>query len=89
MAQFQTPVDSIYGVTEPGTVLKPGVAIGEPSQALAATTGFCWLPTCAGTPTGVPASPPVGMAAFVYDTTGKKLWMYDQVSAAWKGVVLA
>jgi hypothetical protein len=89
MAQFQTEVDSVYGIVDAGTALKPGIAVGEPSLATTATLGFAWLPTCAGTPTGVPATPPAGMSAFVYDTTGKKIWMYDQVSSAWKGVVIA
>jgi hypothetical protein len=88
MAQYQTAVDSVYGIVDPGTQpSKPGVALGEPSLATTATVGFAWLPTCAGTPTGVPATPPAGMSAFVYDTTGKAVWTYDQVASAWKRVL--
>jgi len=46
--------------------------------ALTATTGFIYLPTCAGTPTGVPAG---GNGATVYDTTANKLWTYN---SGWK-----
>jgi hypothetical protein len=48
--------------------------------ALAATSGHGYLPTCAGTPTGVPTAI-TGFAAMVYDTTAHKLWIYD---SGWK-----
>lgn len=47
-----------------------------------ATTGFSLIPTCAGTPTGVPV---IGNGAMVYDTTNNKLYVYN---GAWKGVTL-
>lgn len=50
-----------------------------------ATTGFTYMPTCAGAPTGVPTGY-TGTCATVYDTTNNKLWVYN---GAWKGVVLA
>ena len=46
-----------------------------------ATTGFLYIPTCAGTPTGVPVAQ-TGTVALVYDTTNHKLYIYD---GAWKG----
>lgn len=53
--------------------------------ATTATDGFPYIPTCAGTPTGVPTAV-TGAVAMVFDTTGNKLWIYD---GGWIGVVLA
>lgn len=52
--------------------------------ATSATDGFVYLPTCAGTPSGVPTTQ-AGMVAAIYDTTNNKLYVYN---AAWKGVTL-
>jgi hypothetical protein len=52
-----------------------------------ATGGFVCLPTCAGTPTGVPDGVTSGTVPMVFDTTGVKLWIYT--GGAWKGVVVA
>jgi hypothetical protein len=41
--------------------------------ATTATTGFIALPTCVGTPTGVPA---IGIGATVLDTSAGKIWTY-------------
>lgn len=51
--------------------------------ATTATAGFIYLPTCAGTPTGTPAS---GKGAIVYDTTANKIWVYN--GTAWKYVTM-
>lgn len=48
--------------------------------SLAATAGHGYMPTCAGTPVGVPGTI-AGFAGYVYDTTAHKLWVYD---AGWK-----
>lgn len=55
-----------------------GVVTGPYGAALAtnATDGFLWIPTCAGTPTGVPASY-TGKCALVMDTTNHVLYVYD------------
>jgi len=61
---------------------------GSGSHATGGTTGFIFLNTCAGTPTGVPATvvgAPSGAVACLYDTTANKLWVYN---GAWRGVVL-
>ncbi len=49
--------------------------------ANAATTGFGYIPSVAGTPTGIPAATPTGYTPVLYDTTAHKLWAYD---AGWK-----
>lgn len=51
--------------------------------------GFLYLSTCAGAPTGVPAQVTAAWSALRYDSTNHKLWVWDTVGAAWKGVVLA
>lgn len=55
-------------------------AANTAAVALAATAGHGYMPTCAGTPTGVPGTV-AGFAGFLYDTTAHKLWVYD---AGWK-----
>jgi hypothetical protein len=62
-----------------------GAAVGG-QLATTATTGFFYIPTCAGAPTGVPANTYTGCLPMIYDTTNHKFWIYD---TAWKGVVLA
>ncbi len=47
-----------------------------------ATTGFLYLPTCAGTPTGVPTGVS-GRVALVYDTSNDILYIYN---GSWKGI---
>ena len=57
--------------------------MSNPGAALAttATKGFFYIPTCAGTPTGIPTLF-VGTVPIVYDTTNHKLYIYD---GTWKG----
>jgi hypothetical protein len=50
------------------------------------TSGFPYIPTCAGTPTGTPTAI-TGVVPMIFDTTGVKLWIYT--GGAWKGVVVA
>ncbi len=61
------------------------VAVGTPSIATNATTGFFYIPVCAGTPTGVPTTFS-GRVPMVFDSTGVKFWIY---SGGWKGVVVS
>ena len=64
------------------------VCLAGSGSALAtnATTGFTWLPSCAGTPTGAP-SQKTGTSAIVVDTTGSKIWVL--IGGVWKGVAVA
>jgi hypothetical protein len=55
--------------------------IGAPSLATTATDGFIYIPTCAGTPTGVPTAV-TGMAPLVVDATNNKLYFYT--GGAWR-----
>lgn len=57
----------------PGWGLVPGRHV---ALATNATDGFLYIPTCAGTPTGVPAAY-TGKVAMVFDTTNNKLYIYD------------
>ena len=59
-------------------------ALGDGKLLNNATTGFAFLPTMAGAPTGVPVAKS-GSVPAVYDTTNHKIWVYD---TAWKGVVV-
>lgn len=53
---------------------------GSAAIATTATDGFVYIPTCAGTPTGVPTSN-TGRVALVYDTTNDQFWIYN---GSWK-----
>jgi hypothetical protein len=84
-------------LTQIATAINSG-AIGGGALAAAAVAGFGFLPTCAGAPTGVPLPPPgtrkgttlaqAGFAPVVFDTTNNKLWIFNNVTGVWKGIVL-
>jgi hypothetical protein len=59
-----------------GTVLHGTAALNT-----TATDGFVYVPTCAGTPTGVPTAH-TGMAPIVVDSTNNKLYFYS--GGAWR-----
>jgi hypothetical protein len=58
-----------------------GLVLGSAALATGATTGFLYIPSCAGTPTGVPEVQ-AGTVAMIYDTTNDKLYIYR---GGWKG----
>lgn len=62
------------------------VICGNAALALNATTGFLYLPSCAGVPTGTPAAK-TGTVPCVLDSTDSKLYAY--IGGAWKSVTLA
>lgn len=83
-AQDENSVAHVY--ISAGHSTKPAsLVVGKAVLANAATDGFLYVPTVAGTPTGVPTAR-IGTTATVYDTTANKLWIYN---GAWRGVVLA
>lgn len=57
------------------------VALGVGAVATNATSGFVYVPTCAGTPTGIPETY-TGRAPIVVDTTNNKLYFYS--GGAWR-----
>jgi hypothetical protein len=82
--QDENSVERLF-VSKATVAVPPNLVIGNAVLATTATDGFLYLPTCAGTPTGVPTTF-TGTKAVIYDTTGDKLWVYN---GSWKGVVLA
>ena len=57
------------------------IALGAGAVATNATSGFVYVPTCAGLPTGTPETY-TGRAAIVVDTTNNKLYFYS--GGAWR-----
>lgn len=58
-----------------------GMVVGDAAIPTGASSGFLWVPTCAGTPTGTPTSY-AGRAPIVVDTTNNKLYFYS--SGSWR-----
>jgi hypothetical protein len=83
--------DLDYGIarTYTGTEWRsPGVydnntafSVGSAVLATTATTGFLYIPSCAGAPTGVPVVPYTGAIAMVYDSTNNRLYLRN--GATW------
>jgi hypothetical protein len=69
--------------TERARITSAGSFVAGAQAALAttATDGFLYVPTCAGTPTGVPTAI-TGMAPIVVNTTNNKLYFYS--GGAWR-----
>lgn len=61
---------------------KGNVVVGSAALATTATDGFLYIPSCAGTPTGVPTAY-TGRIPIVFDTTNDRLWAYR---GAWQMV---
>lgn len=64
-----------------GTGSRGNLAFGSAALATSATVGYVMIPSCAGTPTGVPADIPTGQVALHYDSTNDKLYVY---SGSWR-----
>lgn len=76
----------IRGHTHLANVAGQNTIVGnQAALATTATDGFLYVPTCAGTPTGVPTSY-TGKVALVFDTTNNRLYAYD---GGWLAVELA
>jgi len=68
-----------------GPIKAPGPVIcSQAALTTSATTGFLYIPTCAGTPTGVPSTN-TGTVALVFNTTSSLLHVY---SGGWKSVAV-
>ena len=55
--------------------------LGQPSLSVSATTGFAYIPTCQGVPTGTPETQ-TGLTAFVADVTNYRLYFW--AGGAWR-----
>ena len=66
--------------TEAGSVI-----LGDGAPDNAATDGFVYIPTCAGTPSGTPTSFP-GWSPMVFDAGANKLYIYN---SGWKSVTVS
>ena len=82
--------DMIFSTQSGGTALTQKMRISglgnvvlgaESALSTSATDGFAYIPTCAGTPTGVPTAY-TGKVAMVYDTTNNKFYIYN---GRWNG----
>lgn len=62
------------------------VIVGTAALTTTATTGFPWIPSCAGVPTGAPTAPYTNAAACVVDTTNSRV--YFLVGGTWKYAAL-
>lgn len=59
-----------------------GFAHGTSALATTATEGFFHLQSCAGAPTGVPASIPSGQIPAIYDSSNNRIYFYT--GGAWR-----
>jgi hypothetical protein len=85
MALYISPVDGVQHTEDPSTAATlPGKALGAPSPATSATTGYVYIPVMAGVPTGVPTAA-TGYAPLVLDSTTGQLWAY--MNGSWQGVI--
>lgn len=57
------------------------VTVGEPGPNTTATDGFIYIPSCTGTPTGVPTGK-TGYVPLIVDRTNHKLYFYS--GGAWR-----
>ena len=60
------------------------VILQDAALSTSATAGFTYIPTCAGAPSGTPATQ-TGTVAMVYDTTNNQFYCYN---STWKKVTL-
>lgn len=75
----QVNVEMVFGTNDLRRASIDGagnVIIGSAALTTTATDGFLYVPSCAGTPTGVPTAV-TGRVPIVVDTTNHKLYFYD------------
>jgi len=76
-----TPAGSTTGQERMRIDKAGNVVVNTAALATTATDGFLYVPTCAGTPTGVPTTY-TGRAPIVVNTTNNKLYFYS--GGAWR-----
>lgn len=80
-------VTSVMRIVVADSGARANIVLGAAAVlATNSTSGFPYIPTCAGTPTGTPTAF-TGTVPMIFDTTGVKLWIYT--GGAWKGVAVA
>lgn len=70
-----------------GGNLRLGSAVGT-AKSTTDTTGWPMMPSVAGTPTGVPQNESVNSASFTWDRTNTRLWIRNQRTNTWNGVLM-
>lgn len=63
------------------------VIVGSSALNTVATSGFLYIPSMAGAPSGTPTVH-TGRMAMTYDTTNDRFYIYDAVSGGWMSVTL-
>ena len=75
-----------YNLDVNGTIrANSSVVCSAAALGTSATSGFLYIPTCAGAPSGTPVTHS-GTVALAYDTTNEYLYVYN---GAWKRILLA
>lgn len=83
---FSTTQNGSGSVTERMRIDNAGnVIVNTAALATTATDGFLYIPSCPGTPTGVPTSY-TGRLPMVFDSTNNRLYIYD---GAWISAAFA
>ena len=56
--------------------------VSFPSGTTTQTSGFCWIPSASGPPTGTPANRPAGNVPLYYDLTNNRIYVHN--GTAWR-----
>jgi hypothetical protein len=75
----------LASITASGGLKVASAILATAALATNATAGFTYLPSCPGTPTGVPTAQ-TGTVAMVYDSSANKLWIYN---GSWRSATFA
>jgi hypothetical protein len=75
----------LASITASGGIRVASAILATAALATNATAGFTYIPSCPGTPTGVPTAQ-TGTVAMVYDSSANKLWIYN---GSWRSATFA